>query len=193
MADVYFRIRHRPMAVILHNSVGAANGLTGVMNARIDSSAMIVITGAVWTRTEGRGAFQELSGDRDAGTPDIFRGSVKRAWHVNKAEKLPEILLKAYKEAVTGKPGPVLIDITQDAFAERIEVDLPDNLERWIPAYRTRGDETGARPPRRGQETCNPCRRWDTPVASDRLSRSFGGPTQHPRRDHRHGQRIVSR
>lgn len=140
MADAYYRVKHRPMAVMFHNSVGAANGLTGVMNAMIDSSAMIVITGNVWTRSQGRNAFQELIADRDAGTPDIFRGSVKRAWHVNKAEKLPEVLLKAYKEAVTGKPGPVLIDITQDAFAERIEVELPDHPERWIPAHRPRGD-----------------------------------------------------
>ena len=140
MADAYYRVHHRPMAVMVHNSVGAANALTGVMNAMIDSSAMIVISGDVWTRSQGRGAFQELSADRDAGIPDIFRGSVKRAWQVNKASKLPEVLLKAYKEAVTGKPGPVLIDITQDAFAERIEVELPDHPERWMPAHRPRGD-----------------------------------------------------
>lgn len=140
MADVYYRVKNRPMAVMAHNSVGAANVLTGVMNARIDSSAMIVITGEVWTRTQGRGAFQELAGDRDAGTPDIFRGSVKRAWQVNKAEKLPEIMLKAYKEAITGKPGPVVIDITQEAFAERIEVDLPADPQQWVPAHKPRGD-----------------------------------------------------
>ena len=140
LADAYFRISGRPMAALVHNSVGAANLLTGVMNARLDSSAMIVISGDVWTKSQGRGGFQELAFDRDAGTPDIFRGSVKRSWQVNKAEKLPETFLKAYKEAVTGRPGPVHIDITQEAFAEWVEVELPDDVAAFLPAYRVRGD-----------------------------------------------------
>jgi acetolactate synthase-1/2/3 large subunit len=140
LADAYFRIAGAPMAVMAHNSVGAANLLTGVMNARLDSSAMIVISGEVWTKSQGRGAFQELAFDRDAGTPDIFRGSVKRSWQVNKAEKLAETFLKAYKESVTGRPGPVHIDITQEAFAEWIEVDLPDDVADFLPAHRSRGD-----------------------------------------------------
>lgn len=139
LADAYFRVAGRPMAVMAHNSVGAANILTGVMNARLDSSSMIVISGEVWTKAQGRGGFQELASDRDAGTPDIFRGSVKRSWQVNKAEKLPEIMLKAYKEAVTGRPGPVHIDITQEAFAEWVEVKLPDDVAAFLPAYRVRG------------------------------------------------------
>jgi acetolactate synthase-1/2/3 large subunit len=140
LADAYFRIAGRPMAALVHNSVGAANLLTGVMNARLDSSAMIVISGDVWTKSQGRGGFQELAFDRDAGTPDIFRGSVKRSWQINQAAKLPETLLKAYKEAVTGRPGPVHIDITQEAFAEWVEVDLPDDVSAFMPAYRVRGD-----------------------------------------------------
>jgi acetolactate synthase I/II/III large subunit len=139
MADAYFRLAGRPMAVMAHNSVGAANLLTGVMNARLDSSSMIVISGEVWTKAQGRGGFQELVFDRDAGTPDIFRGSVKRSWQVSKAEKLPETLLKAYKEAVSGRPGPVHIDITQEAFAEVVDVDLPDDVSAYLPSSRSRG------------------------------------------------------
>ncbi len=139
MADAYYRLARKPMAVMAHNSVGAANLLTGVMNARLDSSSMIVISGEVWTKAQGRGGFQELVFDRDAGTPDIFRGSVKRSWQVNKAEKLLETLLKAYKEAVTGRPGPVHVDITQEAFAEVVEVDLPEDVSAYIPSTRSRG------------------------------------------------------
>lgn len=140
-ADAYYRVSHRPMAVFGHISVGSANLLTGVANAAMDSSAMIVITGEVWTRTQGRGAYQELALDRDAGTPDMFRGSVKRSWQVNRAEKLPEIVLKAYKLAVTGRPGPVLIDVTQDAFSEYVDVELPEHVEAFRPMGRPRGDE----------------------------------------------------
>ena len=140
IADAYFRISHKPMVVVAHNSVGAANTLTGVMNAMLDSSAMIVITGDAWTKTQGRGAFQELTHSRDAGTADIFRGSVKRSWTVNKPEKLLEVLLKAYKEAVSGRPGPVHIDITQEAFTQLADVDFPDDVFNFVPNSRTRGD-----------------------------------------------------
>lgn len=139
-ADAFYRVSHQPMAVFGHISVGSANLLTGVANAAMDSSAMIVITGEVWTRNQGRGAYQELSLDRDAGTPEMFRGSVKRSWQVNRAEKLPEIVLKAYKLAVTGRPGPVHLDITQDAFSECVEVELPEHVQAFLPAGRPRGD-----------------------------------------------------
>jgi len=145
IADAYFRISGKPMAVLAHNSVGAANTLTGVMNAMLDSSAMIVITGDAWTQNQGRGAFQELSTSRDAGTPDIFRGSVKRSWQVNKAEKLPEVLLKAYKEAVSGRPGPVHIDVTQEALAEWVEVDVLRSHKDFVPNSRVRGDAQATR------------------------------------------------
>lgn len=140
LADVYYRTADKPMAIFAHSSVGAANLLTGVMNAMLDSSAMIVITGNVWTRNQGRGGFQELSAERDAGTADIFRGSVKRSWQVNRADKLAETLIRAHKEAISGRPGPVHIDITQDAFAERIEVELPGNAHDWVPTSRIRGE-----------------------------------------------------
>lgn len=141
IADAYFRTAGKPMAVLSHNSVGAANTLTGVMNAMLDSSAMIVITGEAWTRNQGRGAFQELATERDAGTPDIFRGSVKRSWQVNKAEKLQEVLIRAYKEAVTGRPGPVHIDITQEALAEIVDVELVDDVKAFVPDSRARGSK----------------------------------------------------
>ncbi len=140
MADAYFRIKHKPIVVLAHNSVGAANTLTGVMSAMLDSSAMIVITGDAWTKTQGRGAFQELVHSRDAGTADIFRGSVKRSWSVNKPEKLLEVFLKAYKESISGRPGPVHIDITQEAFTELAEVEFPENFLDFIPNTRTRGN-----------------------------------------------------
>jgi acetolactate synthase-1/2/3 large subunit len=140
MADAYYRIKHKPIVVLAHNSVGAANTLTGVMSAMLDSSAMIVITGDAWTKTQGRGAFQELVHQRDAGTADIFRGSVKRSWTVNKPEKLLEVFLKAYKEATSGRPGPVHIDITQEAFTELAEVEFPENFFDFVPNSRTRGD-----------------------------------------------------
>jgi acetolactate synthase-1/2/3 large subunit len=124
-SDAFYRVSHRPMVAFAHISVGSANLLTGVTNAYLDSSAMIVITGESWSRIQGRGAYQELARDRDAGTPDMFRGSVKRSWQVHRADRLLETVLKAYRLATSGRPGPVHLDVTQDAWADRVEVSLP--------------------------------------------------------------------
>src|ERR1700692_3554231 len=94
-SDAFYRVSHRPMVAFAHISVGSANLLTGVTNAYLDSSAMIVITGESWSRIQGRGAYQELARDRDAGTPDMFRGSVKRSWQGHRAEPLLETIPKA--------------------------------------------------------------------------------------------------
>ena len=140
MADAYYRIAGVPMAIFGHISVGSANLLTGVLNANLESSAVIVITGETWTKFQGRGAYQELARDRDAGTPDMFRGSVKRSWQVNTTEKLPEVILKAFKLATTGRPGPVHIDITQEAFADQADVELPDDVSLFQIPPRQRAD-----------------------------------------------------
>ncbi|QSO46557.1 thiamine pyrophosphate-binding protein [Alicyclobacillus mengziensis] len=125
MADAYFRTTGKPMAIYGHNSVGSANLLTGVLNAYLDSSAIIVITGQVWSRNQGRGAYQELSRKQDAATSQMFEHAVKRTWHVDRPERLPEIMARAYKTAITGRPGPVHIDITQDAFVEWADCEIP--------------------------------------------------------------------
>ncbi len=132
MADVYFRTTGKPMAIYGHNSVGSANLLTGVLNAYLDSSAMIVITGQVWSRNQGRGAYQELSRKQDAATSQMFEHAVKRTWHVDRPERLPEIMARAYKTAITGRPGPVHIDITQDAFVEWADCEIPDPKTYFI-------------------------------------------------------------
>lgn len=126
MADAYFRTTGKPMAIYGHNSVGSANLLTGVLNAYLDSSAMIVITGQVWSRNFGRGAYQEISRKTDAALPQVFEHAVKRTWQVDRPERLPEVMARAYKLAMSGRPGPVHIDITQDAFVEFVDCEIPD-------------------------------------------------------------------
>ncbi len=145
-SDAYYRVAHRPMVAFGHISVGSANLLTGVTNAYLDSSAMIVITGESWSRIQGRGAYQELARDRDAGTPDMFRGSVKRTWQVHRADRLLETILKAYRLSMSGRPGPVHLDVTQDAWSERVEVDLPsaETLQAVASAPRASASATAA-------------------------------------------------
>lgn len=139
MADGFFRACHKPLVVFGHISPGATNLLTGVANAFFDSSAMIVLTGEAATLYQGRGAYQEMYRFADAQLPELFRPVVKRTWQVNNAGRLPEVLARAFNTALTGRPGPVHLDITQETWPEKINLEAfkPDKHK---PSWRIRGD-----------------------------------------------------
>lgn len=142
MADGYFRVRHKPIAVYAHSSPGAANLLLGVANAFLDSSSMLVFTGNVFTPFQGRGAYQEVTRkDIDAELISFLRPAVKYTWEVNEGDvkRLPKILARAYSLAISGRPGPVHIDVTQDAFIKRVDTEIPDPTKH-MPTGRIRGD-----------------------------------------------------
>lgn len=142
IADGYFRVKHKPIAVYAHSLPGAANLLLGVANAFLDSSSMLVFTGNVFTPFQGRGAYQEaLRKDTDAELISFLRAAVKYAWQVNEGDvkRLPNILTRAYSLAVSGRPGPVHIDVTQDAFIKRVDTEIPDPTKH-MPTGRIRGD-----------------------------------------------------
>ncbi len=88
---------------------GATNLVTGIADAQIDSTPIVCITGQVPSHLLGTDAFQET---------DIISISMpvtKWSYQVTNAEEIPEIIAKAFYIASSGRPGPVLIDITKDA------------------------------------------------------------------------------
>ena len=133
MADGYFRVAGRPLAVYLHIGPGLLNGLNGIATASLDSSAMVVITGNTWQKHYGRNASQETSRFMDCEQFSFLRPLVKRSWVVQRAESLPEILHKAFQIAVTGRPGPVHIDLPLSVQAEQVDVELPDPMLHKAP------------------------------------------------------------
>ena len=88
---------------------GATNLITGIADAQVDSTPLVCITGQVHSALLGSSAFQEI---------DIIGISMpitKWNYQVTKAEEIPEAIAKAFFIARSGRPGPVLIDITKDA------------------------------------------------------------------------------
>jgi len=88
---------------------GATNLITGIADAQVDSTPLVCITGQVQSGLLGTSAFQEI---------DIIGISMpitKWNYQVTRAEEIPEAIAKAFFIARTGRPGPVLIDITKDA------------------------------------------------------------------------------
>lgn len=144
LADGYFRATGRPLVVYLHLGPGLVNGLNGIATAALDSSAMVVITGNTWQRHYGRNASQETSRFFDSEQTSLVRPLVKRSWAVQRLESLPEILHKAFKTAVSGRPGPVHIDLPLTIQAERGDVEVPDPTLHKIEG-RQRGDAAQVR------------------------------------------------
>ena len=140
-ADGYFRATHKPGVLMTHLGPGLTNAVTGVANAALDSSAMIVIAGDIPTQHFGHDAHQEIKMHGDATQFEIYKPFVKRAWRVHSVEALPDILVRAFNTAVSGRPGPVLIDIPMDLLSRKAEFspDFP-LAKRVLPVSRNRGD-----------------------------------------------------
>jgi acetolactate synthase-1/2/3 large subunit len=123
-ADGYARATNKASVVLSHLSPGLTNAATGVANAALDSIPMVVIAGDVPTHYYGKHPHQEVNLHADASQYEIYRPFVKRAWRVDSAHLLPEILEKAFTLAESGRPGPVLVDVPMDIFSKEIDVAL---------------------------------------------------------------------
>lgn len=108
-AQGYARVTGRTGVVIVTSGPGAANCVTGLSDAMMDSTPLVLITGQVGASYLGSDAFQET--DVVAVTTPI----TKWAYQVRSADELPEAVAKAFYIASTGRPGPVVLDIAKDA------------------------------------------------------------------------------
>ena len=108
-AEGYARVTGRPGVVIVTSGPGATNIITGLSDALMDSTPMVVITGQVASGMLGSEAFQET--DVVAITLPI----TKWATQIRRAEDIPAMVARAFYIASTGRPGPVVLDIAKDA------------------------------------------------------------------------------
>jgi len=108
MADGYARSTGKPACVLVTSGPGAANTISGILTAHMDSVPMIVITGQQVTWMLGKDAFQE------ADILGISMPIVKHSYLVKETNEIPRIASEAFYIATTGRPGPVLIDIPKD-------------------------------------------------------------------------------
>ena len=108
-AQGFARISGRVGVAIATSGPGATNLVTGIADAQIDSTPMVCITGQVGSHLLGSDAFQETD------IIGISTTITKWNYQITKASEIPEIFAKAFYIAKSGRPGPVLIDITKDA------------------------------------------------------------------------------
>lgn len=107
-AEGYARSTGKPGVVLVTSGPGATNAVTGLTDALLDSIPLVVLTGQVPTFMIGSDAFQE------ADTVGITRPCTKHNWLVKDTDKLGAVLHEAFHVAISGRPGPVLVDIPKD-------------------------------------------------------------------------------
>ncbi len=132
-AEGYARATGKPGVVLVTSGPGATNAVTGMTDALMDSIPIVVLTGQVATFLIGNDAFQE------ADTVGITRPCTKHNWLVKDTGKLAETIHQAFHVALSGRPGPVLVDIPKDVqFAVADYTPPAEMRSHYRP--RTKGD-----------------------------------------------------
>jgi acetolactate synthase-1/2/3 large subunit len=126
-ADGYARATGRAGVCIATSGPGATNLVTGLATAYMDSSPVVAITGQVATPIIGTDAFQEVD------IVGISQPITKHNYLVTDVQELPMVIKEAFHIARTGRPGPVLIDITKDVQAAELDYLYPDEVR--LPGY----------------------------------------------------------
>jgi acetolactate synthase I/II/III large subunit len=130
MADVYYRVAGRPTATFTSCGPGSANLPIALANAFLDSVPFLAITGNVPTSQFNRGAFQELYRHYQADYPSTVRACCKRVFQPTRGDMVPTAVRQAWKTMVTGRPGPVVLDVPFDIFKEAA-TEEPVRPEEW--------------------------------------------------------------
>ncbi len=124
LADGYYRISGKPLAVFTSIGPGALNTAVGLGASFVDSTAALVISGETHTYMEGRGVLQELERKRPADIPSVLEPLVKASYRPRSQQALHDDLASAFKEMTTGRPGPTFVSLPMDVQAE--SSDVPD-------------------------------------------------------------------
>ncbi|WP_108246997.1 biosynthetic-type acetolactate synthase large subunit [Muricauda brasiliensis] len=114
-AQGYARVTGRVGVAMATSGPGATNLVTGIADAQIDSTPMVCITGQVTRSLLGSDAFQETD------IVGISTPVTKWNYQITRVEEIPEIMAKAFYIAKSGRPGPVLIDITKNAQFDELD------------------------------------------------------------------------
>lgn len=108
-AQGYARVSHRPGVVIVTSGPAATNLITGLSDAMMDSTPLVVITGQAPSEMLGTDAFQETD------VMGITQPITKWSCQIRRADDVAPALARAFHIATTGRPGPVVLDLTKDA------------------------------------------------------------------------------
>jgi len=176
MAEADGKLTGRPGICLVTRGPGATHASIGVHTARQDSTPMILLVGQVPTGVRGREAFQEVDLAR------MFGGLAKWAAEVDDVARMAEYVSRAFAEALSGRPGPVVLGLPEDVLSATADAREPaDARERRFP--RAGGSRAPARAARRRRTSARDPRR-------QRLGRRGAGGVRGVRAPHRRAGRL---
>ena len=139
MADGFWRSSGRPMAALTSIGPGAANTLMGLATAFADSVSLITFSGGPATHMRGHGIMQELDRHEVNGFQSALGAVTKRHFEPRTVEELPFVMHRAFSAMLTGRPGPVHVEVPMDVQAAAADVEL-HALARRLPIGRLHPD-----------------------------------------------------
>src|SRR5262249_23525852 len=122
MAEGYAKVTGKVGCVLVTSGPGATNAVTGIANAFLDSTPLVVITGQVPRKMIGNDAFQEVD------TVGITRPCTKYNYLVRDVREIASVVREAFHLARTGRPGPVVIDIPKDVTGDSAPFVYPKGV-----------------------------------------------------------------
>ncbi|MHA3915217.1 thiamine pyrophosphate-binding protein [Halovulum sp. GXIMD14793] len=123
MADADGKMTGRPGVVMVTRGPGVTNAAAGVHVAAQDSTPMLVLVGLIGRGDTDREAFQEI----DLGA--VFGTMAKRVITITDAGRIPELLTQAYRTAMSGRPGPVVVGLPEDMLRDTADTKVPPRAE----------------------------------------------------------------
>jgi acetolactate synthase-1/2/3 large subunit len=141
LAVGYYRATGKPMAVFTSIGPGAINTVIGLADAYVDSMPVLVMTGDTHVHMRGVGVLQEIERHKDSQMPRIAEHVVKRSFEVAQAGQLGKVMQRAFNIMLTGRRGPVHIDLPMDVQCDTCDRSLP-LPEAHRAEARPRGDPT---------------------------------------------------
>ena len=115
MAEAYGKLTNKPGVLFVTRGPGATNASIGIHTAMQNSTPMVVFVGQIETSMRGREAFQEL--DYKA----VFGTMAKWVVEIDDADRVPELVARAFATALSGRPGPVVVALPEDMLVQETE------------------------------------------------------------------------
>ena len=132
MAEADGKLTGRPGIAFVTRGPGATNDAAGVHIAQQDSTPMILFVGQIGREMYGRDAFQEVDYQQ------FFGGMAKLIVEVQQADRLPEIVSRAYHTAISGRPGPVVIALPENMLTEKTYKKSTGYIQQTVSAPSTK-------------------------------------------------------
>ena len=124
MADGYYRACGKPMACSTSIGPGATNTIIGLATCYADSTAVFYVSGGPATHMKGHGVLQEIERQQENAFPRITEQVTKRVYKAGRVDELPFMMHRAFNTMLTGRPGPVHLEVPMDIQTEAADVEI---------------------------------------------------------------------